>query len=144
VPLGTTAFNAIEAVAELLATGRYATEIPRDKLCLLDNRHGRGFRDVGLWIACYGRLYANRVCHRDTVVDLFHHLGLSTIGFETENVVRAAGHRVGGLLRIQVRGRSERFSRRADLTCPSRCDPSPVRRACGQRPLVAVRGCWDW
>ena len=37
-----------QAVAALLATGDYAVEIPHSRMYLLDNRHGRGFRLVGL------------------------------------------------------------------------------------------------
>ena len=94
-----------QAIAALLGTGTYAAEIPWSRLYMLDNRHGRGFRGAGLWIAMDGRLYANRVCHRDTAARLFQDLGLPTTGFDDENVARAAGHHIGGMLRIQVHER---------------------------------------
>lgn len=93
-----------DAIAARLATGQYATEIQPDRLYVLNNRHGR-FRPTSAWIAIDGRIYANRVCHRDTVVDLFRDLGLGTDGFEDEDTARVAGHRTAGLLRVQVHER---------------------------------------
>ena len=93
-----------DAIAARLATGQYATEIQPERLYVLNNRHGR-FRPTSVWIAIDGRIYANRVCHRDTVVDLFRGLGLGTDGFEDEDIARVAGHRTAGLLRVQVHER---------------------------------------